>query len=198
MKQIPVNLATFPFERTRRIRRTLTVATFVLVLLSTLQAGAAVFLITTDGSLLQPRPSAEATSLPAQLRDWQQEANLLAAAANPARDREVAQAVTLANALIAWRGLPWGSLFDTLEAALPTGVRLELVRPSSDPDGVRVELIAAAASRSDLGDLLAALEQRPTLSRVVPLYEERAEDGRYLMRIRATFRHADRQALESR
>jgi Tfp pilus assembly protein PilN len=188
MRQIPVNLATFPFERSRRARRILVVATVVVVLLSTLHAGAAALLRTGNGS--QP-PSAGAVSFAAQLRDWKHEADLLVAAANPTRDREVAQAVELANALIAWRTLPWGSLFDTLEAALPAGVRLELVQPSSEPDGVRVELVAAAASRSSLGDLLAALERQPRLTRVAPLSEERADDGRYLMQIRATFRQQD-------
>lgn len=198
MRQLPVNLATFPFERTRRVRRTLTGATLVAVLLSTLHAVAGVFLMSTDGSLTQQRPSAEEISTAAQVRNWQQETDLLVEAANPIRDREVAQAVTLANALIAWRSLSWGSLFDVLETALPAGVRLEFVQPSSEPDGVRVELIAAAASRSDLGELLAALERQPTLSRVVPVYEERGEDGRYLVRIRATFRAAERQAPGSR
>lgn len=188
MRRVPVNLATVPYERARHVRRALLGAMVVVALLSVLHAGAAVQLVVGEMASQDPAPAGAERSFAAMVGDWQEESAALAAAADPARTRQLAEAVELANGLISWHALPWEPLFAALEEALPEDVRLELVRPSSEADGVSVELVAASRSRSPLGSLLVALEGQPALSRVVPTREDRGDDGRYRMTIRATYR----------
>lgn len=197
MKRLPVNLATVPFEQARRVRRALVVLAVVVGLLSALHAAAAVRLVAAGPPGRDPGAE-DRESFVATVKEWQEESVALAAAADPARTRELAEAVALANGLISWHSLPWEPLFAALEVALPDDVRLEMVRPSSEEDGVRVELIAAARSRPPLGDLLGALEDQPALSRVFPTHEERGDDGRYRMTIRVTYRGVGADGIASR
>lgn len=188
MRHLPVNLASVPFERARRLRRVLVVATAVIGLLSLVHVGVAAQLLVGGPSPEDAALEAADRSFAEKVADWRAESEALAAAADPTHTRELAEAVELANGLIAWRVLPWEPLFEALEAALPEDVRLELVRPTSDVDAVRVELVAAGRSRPALGALLAALEEQPVLSEVFPAREERGDDGRHRMTIRAIYR----------
>jgi len=196
MKELPVNLATAPFEHARRVRRALIAAAVVVGLLSALHAGVAARILAGDAAA-DPVAVAEQRSFATTVLAWQQEAEALAAAADRTRTRELAAAVGLANGLISWRALPWEPLFGALEEALPDDVRLELVRPSSEQEGVEVELVAAAGSREALGSFLTALEEQPLLSGIVPTQEERGDDGRYRMTIRATYRGAGSHGADS-
>jgi hypothetical protein len=99
----------------------------------------------------------------------------------------VAEEVTLANELIAWRVLPWGEVFEMLEEALPDKVRLELVRPGNAEDGLDLELIAAADDRRALTSFMASLENVPEIVEAFPLSEEVGLDGKYRMTLRALY-----------
>ena len=122
-----------------------------------------------------------------ELDRWSAEVDALLAAADPRRLQRVAEDVALANELIAWRVLPWGEVFEMLEAALPDKVRLELVRPGNAADGLELDLIAAADNRSDLTAFMASLERVPQIIEAYPLSEELGLDGKHRMTLRALY-----------
>ena len=190
MKYLALNLATQPVEQVVRARKVLTVVGTV-ILLATLLHVALVWRLFSDSNVDTAAASDNRQTIAAvqaeELDRWSAEVDALMAAADPRRLQRVADDVALANELIAWRVLPWGEVFETLEAALPDKVRLELVRPDNAENGLELDLIAAADNRSDLTAFMASLERVPEIVEAYPLSEELGLDGKHRMTLRALY-----------
>lgn len=183
MRRLPVNLATHPVEAVRRARRWMGAAALLLVLLSGLHLLVARQLATALGPP-PPDPSREGEAL----ADWGRELAGLAAAAEPRRAQRVAEAVAAVNELLARRSVPWNELFAVLEATLPGDVRLELVQPLRQPEGVRVSLVAASPSRDALQRFLTELEARAEFEAVYPVRMQEGTDGHHRLTLEARHR----------
>ena len=190
MKYLALNLATQPVEQVVRARKVLTVVGTV-ILLATLLHVTLVWRLFSDSNVDTAAASDNRQTIAAvqaeELDRWSAEVDALMAAADPRRLQRVAEDVALANELIAWRVLPWGEVFETLEAALPDEVRLELVRPDNAENGLELDLIAAADNRSDLTAFMASLERVPEIVEAYPLSEELGLDGKHRMTLRALY-----------
>jgi Tfp pilus assembly protein PilN len=190
MRFLALNLATQPVEQVVRARKVLTVVGSVVLLLTVLHL-ALLWSLFSDSSMDAASDTESRETIAAvqaeELDRWSAEVDALMAAADPRRLQRVAEAVALANELIAWRVLPWGKVFETLEAALPDKVRLELVRPDNAENGLELDLIAAADSRSDLTAFMATLERVPEIIEAYPLSEELGLDGKHRMTLRALY-----------
>ena len=185
MKSLPVNLATNPYEHRQWVRRiTLTSAAVVAVLTVAHLAW---------GFSLRDEPQSNEPDRGAieLLRQWDQEVDDLAAAADPEVARRLSIAVGLSNLIIDQRVFPWGTLFTMLEESMPDDVRLELVQPTSTLDGVRVALTAASESGDSLLAFLSALEQRPEFIAVYPGRQLMGIDGELRLSIEALVRGLD-------
>lgn len=193
MKRLPVNLATEPLER-RRLRRRIVAITALVVLVVTAAQGLAIRSLlagdgtagaagsATTGAVAEPSEAAAA-----QVRAWERQVERIAAVAVPERVRATAEAVEVANDVIARRAFPWGELFAALEGALPDDVRLAQVQPAATTDGVRVELVATARERAGLMDFLEALEGVVALRDVFPVLQERSSEGEWRLTVRARY-----------
>lgn len=190
MKYLALNLATQPVEQVVRARKVLTVVGTV-ILLATLLHVALLWRLFSDSNADTASASDDRQAIAAvqaeELDRWSAEVDALMAAADPRRLQRVAEDVAVANELIAWRVLPWGEVFETLEAALPDEVRLELVRPDNAENGLELDLIAAADNRSDLTAFMASLERVPEIVEAYPLSEELGLDGKHRMTLRALY-----------
>jgi len=190
MKYLALNLATQPVEQVVRARKVLTVAGTVILLVTLLQV-ALLWRLFSDSSVDTASASESRETIAAvqaeELDRWSAEVDALMAAADPRRLQRVAEDVALANELIAWRMLPWGEVFEMLEAALPDKVRLELVRPDNAENGLELDLIAAADDRGDLTAFMASLERVPEIVEAYPLSEELGLDGKHRMTLRALY-----------
>ncbi len=185
MKRLPINLAAQPIERVRAARRTvayvaasaLLVTLVHLVLLGWITRGAGV-----------PEAAPVVTVDAATLTEWQAEVDRLAAVADVERARAAGTAVASGNQLIAWRTIPWRSIFADLEQVLPRRARLEVVAPGIDGDGaVRIQMTAAARDAGPLQDLLLELESHPSFDEVWPDREQILPDGSSQMILRALY-----------
>ena len=175
MRFLALNLATQPVEQVVRARKVLTVVGSVILLLTVLHL-ALFWSLLSDTSIDTASASESRETIEAvqaeELDRWSDEVDALMAAADPRRLQRVAEDVALANELIAWRVLPWGEVFEALEAALPDRVRLELVRPNNAEIGLELDLIAAADNRSDLTTFMASLENVPEIVEAYPEIHE--------------------------
>jgi Tfp pilus assembly protein PilN len=190
MRYLALNLATQPVEQVLRARRVVVAIGAVILVVTLLHAALLWRLSTaaaTDSSSASDSPAAIAAVQEEELDSWGAEVDALMAAADPRRLQRVAEEVALANELIAWRVLPWGEVFEMLEAALPDKVRLELVRPGNATDGLELELIAAADDTSALTAFMASLERVPEITEVFPLSEELGLDGKHRMTLSALY-----------
>ena len=190
MKYLTLNLATQPVEQVVRARKVLTVAGTVILLVTLLHV-VLLWRLFSDSSVDTASASESRETIAAvqaeELDRWSAEVDALMAAADPRRLQRVAEDVALANELIAWRMLPWGEVFEMLEAALPDKVRLELVRPDNAENGLELDLIAAADDRGALTAFMASLERVPEIIEAYPLSEELGLDGKHRMTLRALY-----------
>jgi Tfp pilus assembly protein PilN len=71
--------------------------------------------------------------------------------------------------LVDQRMLAWTELLGSLEDALPSGVRLTSISPSSSEGRNRLDLLAVAFAMDDALELVKVLQARPEFSEVYPL-----------------------------
>lgn len=186
-----VNLASEPHER-RRLARRVAATTAVIVLSITVVHGLVAWRLLAAGVGPEPQIETEdATEALEQIGAWERQTERIAALATAGRARSTADAVVVANDVIARRTFPWGDLFAVLEESLPEDVRLGQVQPTATADGVRVDLVAAARQRARLVEFLEALERADGLREVFPVLQERGASGEWRLAIRA--RYAGRQ-----
>lgn len=182
MRRLPVNLASLPFEAVRRARRVVAAAAAIVVALTILHGAAALWLTE------EPAAPAVAPVDVEQLRSWSREVDRLEAAGDVRRARATARSVDTGNDLIAWRTIPWSSIFADLEEALPDRVRLELVQPGIDAArNAHVSMRAVARDTGPLQDLLLALESHPRFAAVFPQREEETAEGLRRMTLQARY-----------
>jgi Tfp pilus assembly protein PilN len=190
MKYLALNLATQPVEQVLRAKRVVSAVGAVVLLLTILHL-ALIWQLFTDTAVDSETASESREAIQAvqaaELDRWSEEVDALMAAADPRRLQRVAEEVALANELISWRVLPWGQVFEMLEAALPERVRLELVRPGNSAEGLELDVIAAADARNDLIAFMASLERVPEIIEAYPLSEELGLDGKHRMTLRALY-----------
>jgi Tfp pilus assembly protein PilN len=176
MKRPELNLASEPVERVRRARRITGIALVVLAAVTLLHAGVILWL-QRDASAAREQAEVQVVS-DTELMLWQEEVGELEQVADVIRAREAATAVASGNQLIAWRVIPWQSIFADLETILPDRVRLESVQPAIDTFGqVQVSMQAVARDTGPLQDLLIRMERHPHFARVFPQREEFGTDG---------------------
>ncbi len=186
MRGLPLNLAARPVEQMRRARRTARRLLAALLAVSLAQATALAW-------LTAPAPAEQTEVAPAiaaaTLARWRAEVARLTEVADVQRARAAAQAVQLGRELVAWRTIPWGTIFSDLEAALPEGVRLESLQPAVDANGsVGVQLVAAAHDVGPLQNLMMALEAQPAFADVLPQQESAGSDGLVRITLAARYR----------
>lgn len=191
MRGMPVNLASEPLERRRLAARVVGGTALVVLAATLIHAVLAWSLLSAEA---RPegeasRPGAGAAAVAERVDAWEAEAARIAHVADPDRVRATADAVELANEVVARRHFPWGELFAVLERALPDDVRLLQVQPVAAADGVQVDLLANAREHSALLEFLEALEAVPRLREVFPVLQERGVDGQWRLTVRA--RYAD-------
>lgn len=192
-----LNLATVPLERRRSVAAIVVAAAVVVASISLAHASLATWLVMQPSLQTAPAGSDEGSpdaaiaaveSTRSQLLDWSQEVDRIVVAARPEVAARIARLAEQARELISMRALPWSQLFADLETILPDDVRLEVVQPTVDDDGIRVTLTAASASREPLRRLLSGMEQLATFQQVFPRREERGPDGRFRATIDARYR----------
>jgi len=185
MSRFPINLAAQPIEKVRDARRSVlygAIATLIVSLAHLAFLGWA----TRAGDVATTTSVASIDE--ATLAEWRVEVDRLTAVADVQRARAAALAVEGGNQLIAWKTIPWRSVFADLEQVLPGGARLEVVAPGIDGDGaVRIQMTAAAPDTGPLQDLLTELELHPAFDEAWPDREETLPDGSSRMTLRALY-----------
>ena len=185
MSRFPVNLAAQPIEKVRSARRAVAYAAAATLLMSLVHLA---FLGWVTGGSGAPQATLQASIDASTLAQWQAEVDRLAAVADVERARAAGEAVASGNQLIAWRTIPWRSIFADLEQVLPQHARLEVVAPRIDGDGtVRIQMTAAATAPGPLQDLLLELELHPAFEQAWPEREETLPDGSSRMTLRALY-----------
>ncbi len=185
MKRLPINLAAQPIERVRAARRKVAYAA-VFALVVTLAHVALLGWVTRGSGAAEAAPVATIDA--STLSEWQAEVDRLVAVADVERARAAGTAVASGNQLIAWRTIPWRSIFADLEQVLPRRARLEVVAPGIDGDGaVRIQMTAAAQDTGPLQDLLLELESHASFDEVWPDREQTLPDGSSQMILRALY-----------
>jgi len=184
MRHLQLNLATRPIERVRTARRQVGWLLIGLLGVTVLHVGAFGWLGRAAAGDAETPHSVDTSTL----REWSRQVDRLSAAADVQRARATATAVGLANQLVAWRTIPWMSIFAAVEEALPQRARLESVEPITEPGGdVRVVITAAARDPGPLQDLLVALEQHEGFVEVYPRQETQGIDGLYRIDLQARY-----------
>ena len=185
MSRFPVNLAKQPIEKVRAARRRVAYGAVATLLISLAH-------LTFLGWATDAPSVSQATSQIAidasTLAEWQAEVDRLAAVADVKRARAAGVAVKSGNQLIAWRAIPWRSIFADLEQVLPQRARLAVVEPEIDGDGaVRIQMTAAAQDTDPLQDLLRKLELHPAFDEAWPIREEILPDGSSRMTLQVLY-----------
>jgi hypothetical protein len=183
--RIPINLASYPVERVRTVRRVVRSIAGVLLLLTVVHGLFLGWMRWQSPDVgVAIRPGIE----PDQIVAWTAEVEALAAAADVERARATATAVELGNELVGWRTIPWRSIFADVEGLLPQRVRLEIVAPSVGPAGeIQVQMTAAARDTGPLQDLMIALEEHASFADVWPQREDSGTDEFTRLTLRARY-----------
>ena len=185
MSRFPINLAAQPIEKVRSARKSVMYGAIVVLAVSLVH-------LALLGWVARTGRGSETTTVAAidqaTLAEWQVEVDRLTAVADVQRARAAGVAVASGNQLIAWKTIPWRSIFADLELVLPRGARLEVVAPGIDGDGaVRIQMTAAAQDTGPLQDLLLELELHPSFDEAWPEREELLPDGTSRMTLRALY-----------
>lgn len=162
--RVPVNLASEPFENTRRVW----VGAIAAAVLLTASLGLLIAL-----SMMERGQADEMRSTLARLRSRDQ-----ALAAEQARLegvlRKPENAVVLErslflNSLLYAKGISWTRLFDDLEQVLPHNVRLVSIRPQvTSQNQVLLDMVVGAESEEPVVQFLMRLENSPQFGLTTP------------------------------
>lgn len=162
--RVPINLASEPFVRLRRMLvasaalAVFLLATFaLLVALSRIESGQAVQALTAMSRLeaQRRRLSAEQARLEDMLR---QPANA-----------EVLDRSAFLNSLIYAKAISWTRLFDDLEKVMPHNVRLIQIRPqATGQNQILLDMVVGAESAEPIIKMLTQLDNSPRFGHALP------------------------------
>lgn len=154
---IKINLASEPFQPTRRVLVVSGVAAVLLV-------GLLGLLITV--SAVERGQAAEArrtiAGLQTQLRKMNSEQTRLEGVLRKPGNAEVLQRSLFLNSLLYAKGISWTRLFNDLEKVMPHNVRLISIRPQANSQNeVLLDMVVGAESAGPVIHMLTELENSP-------------------------------------
>ena len=111
--------------------------------------------------------------------------------------QQVVESASAANALIDQRTFSWTAFFNHLEATMPPDVMLTSVRPSVKQGVTRVTMGVFARRAEDIDEFIERLEATGAFEDVVPVQQDRTEDGLYRVIIEAIYTGTSTPAAET-
>lgn len=177
------NLSTRPFYNERAVH--LAIAAFALVVAA----------ITAWNVYSVIDLSRQNTELSARVnRDHEEAAQLRKMAAdvrgriNQAELQRIVTAAREANSLIDQRTFSWTAFFNRIESTMPPDVMLAAVRPVIDEGATRVTMQLLGRGVEDVDEFIEKLEATGAFENVVPLQQDRTEDGLYRVTVESLYR----------
>jgi Tfp pilus assembly protein PilN len=186
------NLSTRPFYNERIVHVLLGLAAVVVVLLTAYNAIRIVALSrqNTELSGLITRDRGEAGRLT-------EEAQRIRAGINQEELKATAAAADGANRLIDQRTFSWTQFFNRIEDTLPPDVMLTAVQPSFENDRSVVRMTVLARRTEDVDEFVEKLEATGAFGEVLPVTEDRTEEGLSRVLLQSTYSAAAAEKPES-
>ncbi len=156
--RLPINLASEPFERTRRM---LVVSAGAALLLIGTLALMVVLSVNERGQAANLRHAI--AGLEARRRTLDAEQSRLEALLRQPENAEVLARSEFLNSLLYAKGISWTRLFDDLEKVMPGNVRLISIRPqAAGQNEIQLDMVVGAESAEPVVQLLTRLENSPS------------------------------------
>ena len=176
------NLSTRPFYNDRAIHVAVALAAVLIAALT-------IWNVTSVVSL-----SRQNTELSTRVNRDQAEAEQLTKMAGEIRGRMNKEELQLvvdearqANALIDQRTFSWTAFFNHLEATMPPDVMLTSVRPNVDQGITRITMAVLGRRAEDIDEFIEKLEATGAFENVVPVQQDRNEEGLRRVSIEAIY-----------
>lgn len=180
------NLATRPFYNERAVGVLLVVGALVVAALTVFNVEELVSLSAKDRGLVAAAAAAEARTRELRLDVWRTRTGI-----DATHVADVSAAAHEANVTIDQRMFSWTELFNRLEAALPTNVRLSSVKPTVDEKGrLVVTVVVVSRSVSGIDVFLDALEKTGTFHDVLSRQERETTEELVEATIEGTYNPA--------
>jgi hypothetical protein len=179
---IRTNLSTRPFYNERAVQLALAAAAIVVVALTVFNAVRIVSLSRQNAELSAAinRDRAEAQRLTA-------EATRVRATIDQTRLQAIADAAMTANTLIDQRTFSWTAFFNHIEETLPPGVMLSSVQPSFAGGGTTIQMTVLGRRAEDVDEFMEKLEATGAFEAVLPMTEDRTDDGLHRVVLRSVY-----------
>jgi hypothetical protein len=101
--------------------------------------------------------------------------------------QQIVESARTANALIDQRTFSWTAFFNYLEANMPPDVMLTSVRPSVEDGVTRVSMDVLARRQEDSDELIEKLEATGAFEDILPVHQDRTDEGLYRVTIDAVY-----------
>ena len=186
--RVPINLASEPFQQTRRIL--------------VISGAIALLLVGTLGllTMLSSFESGHATEarqaiarLQAQILKVNAEQSQLEGALRQPANAEVLDRSAFLNSLIYAKAISWTRMFDDLEKVLPHNVRLISIRPSATGQSqIMLDMVVGSESAEPVIKFLQNLEASPQFGAVLPHNRWPPSQSETLLRYRLTVNYTQK------
>jgi Tfp pilus assembly protein PilN len=179
---IRTNLSTRPFYNEGAVQLAIAAAVLLVVLLTAYNAVRVASLTRQNAELSASidRDREEAQRLNA-------EAARVRATIDQVRLQAIADAASTANTLIDQRTFSWTAFFNHIEHTLPPGVMLTSVQPSFTASGTSVQMAVLGRRAEDVDEFMEKLEATGAFEAVLPVNEDRTEDGLHRVVLRTLY-----------
>jgi len=179
---IRTNLSTRPFYNERAVHVVLVAAGVLVVALTAYNAVRIITLSRANAQLSaaigRDRGEAQRVST---------EAQTVRAGIDQNRLKAIADAAASANVLIDQRTFSWTELFNHLEHTLPPDVMLTSVQPSFTRSLTTIQMAVLGRRAEDIDEFMEKLEATGVFEDVLPLQEDRTEQGLHRATLRAVY-----------
>jgi hypothetical protein len=108
--------------------------------------------------------------------------------------QQIVASARTANALIDQRTFSWTAFFNHLEANMPPDVMLTSVRPSIKEGVTLVTMGVVARRQEDSDELIEKLEATGAFENILPVQQDRSDEGLYRVTIEAVYVGTDAPA----
>jgi hypothetical protein len=170
---LKTNLSTRPFYNERAVHALLIAGLLLVIALAVFNVSRVLVVSSRYTDL-----SSRARAADARSQELRASALAIRRGLDPKELEAVTAAAREANAIIDRRLFSWTELFNRFETTLPDDVRITLIRPRIDRDGVvTVELGIVGRRVEDIEQFMSNLEGTGTFSDVLMREENVAEDG---------------------